>query len=51
MRGNSEDNLIPKRGEHGDHFWRRFSMVAKTEKKPRSTISFLFSVGRSFSLL
>ncbi|KAH7920481.1 hypothetical protein BV22DRAFT_1073867 [Leucogyrophana mollusca] len=33
MRGNSEDNLIPKRGERGDDFWRRFSMVAKEEKK------------------
>ncbi|KIJ62620.1 hypothetical protein HYDPIDRAFT_176421 [Hydnomerulius pinastri MD-312] len=36
MRGNSEDNLIPKRGERGDDFWRRFSMVAKEEKKPSS---------------
>ncbi|KAH7914280.1 hypothetical protein BJ138DRAFT_1170744 [Hygrophoropsis aurantiaca] len=33
MRGGSEDNLIPKRGEKGDDFWRRFSMVAKEEKK------------------
>lgn len=31
IRGNSEDNLIPKRGEKGDDFWRRFSMVAKEE--------------------
>lgn len=36
LRGNSEDNLLPKRGERGDHFWRRFSMVAKEEKKPSS---------------
>lgn len=35
MRGNSEDNLLPKRGERGDDFWRRFSIVAKEEKKPR----------------
>jgi hypothetical protein len=35
IRGNSEDNLLPKRGERGDDFWRRFSMVAKEEKKPR----------------
>jgi hypothetical protein len=35
MRGNSEDVLIPKRGEKGDDFWRRFSMVAKeSNKKP-----------------
>jgi len=32
MRGNSEDMLIPKRGEKGDDFWRRFSMVAHVEK-------------------
>lgn len=35
MRGNSEDNLLPKRGERGDDFWRRFSIVAKEEEKPR----------------
>jgi hypothetical protein len=36
IRGNSEDNLLPKReGERGD-FWRRFSMVAKEEEKPSS---------------
>lgn len=33
MRGNSEDVLLPKRGEAGDDFWRRFSMVAKEEHK------------------
>lgn len=31
MRGNSEDNLLPRRGDKGDDFWRRFSMVAKDE--------------------
>jgi hypothetical protein len=31
MRGNSEDHLLPKRGEKGDEFWRRFSMVAKDD--------------------
>ncbi|KAI6147160.1 hypothetical protein BKA82DRAFT_247637 [Pisolithus tinctorius] len=36
IRGNSEDNLLPKRGERGDHFWRRFSVVAKEEKRPSS---------------
>lgn len=35
IRGNSEDNLLPKRGQRGDDFWRRFSMVAKEEEKPR----------------
>jgi len=37
MRGNSEEKLIPRRGEKGDDFWRRFSMVAREEsKKPYS---------------
>lgn len=29
IRGNSEETLLPGRGEKGDDFWRRFSMVAK----------------------
>jgi hypothetical protein len=29
IRGNGEDTLLPARGEKGDDFWRRFSMVAK----------------------
>jgi hypothetical protein len=29
MRGGSEDHLLPRRGDKGDDFWRRFSMVAK----------------------
>ncbi|TFK33019.1 hypothetical protein BDQ12DRAFT_450788 [Crucibulum laeve] len=36
MRGNSEETLLPKRGEKGDDFWRRFSMVAKEESKKPS---------------
>ncbi|KAF9468717.1 hypothetical protein BDZ94DRAFT_1145819, partial [Collybia nuda] len=37
MRGNSEETLLPSRGEKGDDFWRRFSMVAKEEnKKPHA---------------
>ena len=37
MRGNSEEKLIPRRGERGDDFWRRFSMVAREEnRKPNS---------------
>ncbi|KAF9241145.1 hypothetical protein BU15DRAFT_87366 [Melanogaster broomeanus] len=39
IRSNSEDNLLPKRGERGDHFWRRFSMVAREEKKPSSWLT------------
>ncbi|TCD69026.1 hypothetical protein EIP91_009089 [Steccherinum ochraceum] len=31
LRGNTEDMVLPKRGERGDDFWRRFSMVVKTE--------------------
>lgn len=36
IRGGSEDNLVPKRGERGDDFWRRFSIVARDEKKTSS---------------
>lgn len=37
MRGNSEEKLLPRRGENGDDFWRRFSMVAREEsRKPSS---------------
>ncbi|KAG6899789.1 hypothetical protein C0993_006913 [Termitomyces sp. T159_Od127] len=31
VRGNTEDTLLPSRGEKGDDFWRRFSMVVKEE--------------------
>jgi hypothetical protein len=31
MRSDSEDHLLPRRGDKGDNFWRRFSMVAKEE--------------------
>ncbi|KAG5353925.1 hypothetical protein E4T56_gene13232 [Termitomyces sp. T112] len=33
VRGNSEDTLLPSRGEKGDDFWRRFSMVVKEENR------------------
>lgn len=36
IRGGSEDNLVPKRGERTDDFWRRFSIVARDEKKTSS---------------
>ncbi|KAG6831347.1 hypothetical protein H0H92_011262 [Tricholoma furcatifolium] len=36
VRGQSEDTLLPSRGEKGDDFWRRFSMVAKTENNKSS---------------
>ena len=29
LRGNTEETLLPSRGEKGDDFWRRFSIVAK----------------------
>ncbi|KAI9443258.1 hypothetical protein H4582DRAFT_1923514 [Lactarius indigo] len=35
LRGNSEEKLIPRRGEKGDDFWRRFSIIAKEENKKR----------------
>jgi hypothetical protein len=31
IRSNSEDHLLPRRGDKGDDFWRRFSMVAKDD--------------------
>jgi hypothetical protein len=31
MRGGTEGSLLPRRGERGDDFWRRFSMVAKID--------------------
>ncbi|CAE6425556.1 unnamed protein product [Rhizoctonia solani] len=31
LRGDKEETLIARRGERGDDFWRRFSMVAKEE--------------------
>ncbi|KAI0700047.1 hypothetical protein C8T65DRAFT_658527 [Cerioporus squamosus] len=31
MRGETEDTVLPRRGQRGDDFWRRFSMVAKEE--------------------
>jgi hypothetical protein len=33
LRGNSEEKLLPRRGEKGDDFWRRFSMVAREESR------------------
>jgi len=33
MRGDKEETLLPKRGEKGDDFWRRFSVVVKEETK------------------
>jgi hypothetical protein len=37
LRGGSEEKLLPRRGERGDDFWRRFSMVAREEnQKPRA---------------
>jgi hypothetical protein len=36
LRG-SEERLLPRRGDNGDDFWRRFSMVVREEnKKPYS---------------
>lgn len=40
IRGNTEETLLPSRGEKGDDFWRRFSIVAK-EPSCRSESSWL----------
>ncbi|RDB15212.1 hypothetical protein Hypma_004709 [Hypsizygus marmoreus] len=37
MRGDKEETLLPSRGQRGDDFWRRFSMVVKEENKKPST--------------
>lgn len=37
LRGNKESTVLPKRGERGDDFWRRFSMVIKDENAKPST--------------
>jgi hypothetical protein len=37
MRGNSEETLLPGRGEKGDDFWRRFSMVAKDGRERKES--------------
>ena len=31
MRGDGEDTVLPRRGNRGDDFWRRFSMVVKED--------------------
>ncbi|KZT28344.1 hypothetical protein NEOLEDRAFT_1058963 [Neolentinus lepideus HHB14362 ss-1] len=33
MRADAEGTTLPRRGEKGDDFWRRFSMVAKADTK------------------
>lgn len=35
LRGNKEETLLPRRGERGDDFWRRFSMVVHQESSKR----------------
>jgi len=47
IRGEREETLLPKRGENGDQFWKRFSMVAKVENNRPSTWFAETSVGQS----
>lgn len=42
MRGKGEEKLLPKRGEKGDDFWRRFSMVVKEEGGNRHQVRCVF---------
>lgn len=44
MRSNSEERLLPRRGEKGDDFWRRFSMIAKEEKSKPTKQRFVCSL-------
>lgn len=37
LRGQKEETLLPRRGERGDDFWRRFSMVVHQESGKRPT--------------
>lgn len=37
MRGDREETMLPKRGEKGDDFWRRFSMIAQEENRKPTT--------------
>ncbi|KAH8825163.1 hypothetical protein DL96DRAFT_1712185 [Flagelloscypha sp. PMI_526] len=39
VRGGKEDTMLPRRGEKGDDFWRRFSMVVKDEGGQREKTS------------
>lgn len=34
MRGKTEDTFLPSRGQRGDDFWRRFSMVVHEQENP-----------------
>ncbi|TFK73648.1 hypothetical protein BDN72DRAFT_761361 [Pluteus cervinus] len=50
IRGNSEETLLPKRGEQGDDFWRRFSMVAKEPNSNKESAWLKQTQARSNSL-
>lgn len=39
VRGDKEGEMLPRRGEKGDDFWRRFSMVVKDEGSKREKTS------------
>ncbi|THH05529.1 hypothetical protein EW145_g4728 [Phellinidium pouzarii] len=43
MRGQGEEVPLSKRGQRGDEFWRRFSMVVKEDSGRKSTRSASFS--------
>ena len=49
IRGNSEETLLPGRGEKGDDFWRRFSMVAKEGNGKSQKERWVFSLPQSFA--
>jgi hypothetical protein len=40
MRGDKEETLLPKRGEHGEQFWRRFSLIAKVDNNSPRFVRF-----------
>lgn len=51
LRGNSEETLIPKRGQRGDDFWRRFSMVVKVEDSKRHEQRYVSSSKGRYGML
>ena len=48
MRGDTEGTLLPSRGEKGDDFWRRFSMVVKVEKGQKERFVYSLSTITTF---
>ncbi len=44
LRGKHEETLLPRRGEKGDDFWRRFSMVVKMEDTKKGQSRWVYNL-------